>query len=701
MGRSKVIKQFIWNSFFWLEFIAALYIGYTVYFVDITSTKSKWIGLFAGVVAILFAVLKFVENAYISDKNDFSKEIIKSELSFLNIFYKKVAKLTSCLVFLSSIPAYYVYSAYDNIGTVSGLKFICLLIVGAISFLFVSVITSRLSLITSIDETLDFKNEISFKKIFNSSIVAAFLPFGILISLYVIFFHCFKDYQILFGFALGVSLVYFSLAIINIISLKTSDYTDEMFLAAENRNIEEKKIVTYLFDGFKSQTPVVFVASLIFMSYIIVFSVAVSTGAFCMAVMGQFLPIVIAANGLFSAILVLGLTKLSKETNYIKTFALVNIFTAIIFNIINYFTIKIWLPSYIGLVWALIAGSVAGIFVLFYNIKNIFYNEKNVEVTSNSATLGLKNEFIHTIKKSISSIYLPYLLMIVVILVSFFASYGLEVPLMGVWGVVLAAFGFLSCGIVSLLYAYFCQNLVNLDLFSKKFGNDIDFDLIKETGKKFLHIINKYTNFAFLLIMFALILGYGVTIELEEVDLMNPYVSSALLLGSGFVFICLTFLINNIFKNSKRLAFDIKKSLKFSAQNHDNLNLLNKFSLNNLLNDVQISFGAYFLLLTVLLLIVAILLKIEAIVGFLIGMTLTIAGVNFVLGNFSSIIYLIKRFLLRTLNNENDTLAQTNTKILQDCFSFFENFLSPVLILTIVFIAVVVMAFIPFWAKFV
>lgn len=64
MGSNKVFKQIVWNFIFWITFLTALYLSYAVYFVNMVTTKSKWVGLFAGVVAILLACLKFVENDY-------------------------------------------------------------------------------------------------------------------------------------------------------------------------------------------------------------------------------------------------------------------------------------------------------------------------------------------------------------------------------------------------------------------------------------------------------------------------------------------------------------------------------------------------------------------------------------------------------------------------------------------------------------
>ena len=65
MDRDKINKRLLgWYSIFWVLLFVALYLSYFVYFVDITSTKSKWVGLFAGAIVLWgFSVFPFFVTA--------------------------------------------------------------------------------------------------------------------------------------------------------------------------------------------------------------------------------------------------------------------------------------------------------------------------------------------------------------------------------------------------------------------------------------------------------------------------------------------------------------------------------------------------------------------------------------------------------------------------------------------------------------
>ena len=62
-------KLFFWYAILWIFLFIAMYQAYFVYFVDTTSTKSKWVALFAGAVALLLSACKICEISYYSSKN--------------------------------------------------------------------------------------------------------------------------------------------------------------------------------------------------------------------------------------------------------------------------------------------------------------------------------------------------------------------------------------------------------------------------------------------------------------------------------------------------------------------------------------------------------------------------------------------------------------------------------------------------------
>ena len=51
-NKFKILFQ---HLIFWILLGVAIYLSYFVYFPDTGSTRSKWVGLFCGALAILFA----------------------------------------------------------------------------------------------------------------------------------------------------------------------------------------------------------------------------------------------------------------------------------------------------------------------------------------------------------------------------------------------------------------------------------------------------------------------------------------------------------------------------------------------------------------------------------------------------------------------------------------------------------------------
>ena len=69
MDRSQINKRlFFWYTIFWILFFIALYLAYGVYFIDTTSTKSKWVGVFASAIALLLASCKALEISFYKNK---------------------------------------------------------------------------------------------------------------------------------------------------------------------------------------------------------------------------------------------------------------------------------------------------------------------------------------------------------------------------------------------------------------------------------------------------------------------------------------------------------------------------------------------------------------------------------------------------------------------------------------------------------
>ena len=95
MDRDKVKKRLIfYYAILWLFLFIALYLAYFVYFVDTTSTKSKWVGLFAGAISLLLSAVKLCEISFVNYKNPLQDSIIKYFTTGVNTFLAQTYKFS-------------------------------------------------------------------------------------------------------------------------------------------------------------------------------------------------------------------------------------------------------------------------------------------------------------------------------------------------------------------------------------------------------------------------------------------------------------------------------------------------------------------------------------------------------------------------------------------------------------------------------
>lgn len=690
MDRNSQIKQFIWNLIFWLFFFAALYLSYAVYFANTVTTKSKWVGLFSGAIAILLASVKFVENVYTYSKDTDLTKTINKYYGGLDAFFVKASKMVLFLIVFFFIITCKIISS----------QFAFAMLTGALIMVILNILNAKLSVGTSIREAFYFRNEGSFKNLFNSATISSVLVYGFICALSVIFYHLFKDYQMVAGFAFGISICFFVYSSTCVLVKKTTSLTSSVLNESEYRNDEEKKTLNFTDSIVKTIKPSLFLTNNLAVLFAGIFIAAISVGMYCMEIMASFLPIIIASNAIYSSILVLSLIRLTKATDYIKLFVISNIFVIVIFNIINYFTIKYWLPSCVGLMYSLVAGSIAGLIIYLISINKIFFSTRASFNITNAAAFGIKQISAQCLKEACRVSFLPCFLIFAVIIFSFIKSYGLEDPLMGIWGIILAVFSFVCSSVVPLLFIYFSKNLINLDYFSDVFEEEIDLSLISETGKKFISVLKKYVNFSVVSGVVAIILGYSVVAELEEIDLVNPYVFASLFLGLGIPLLFLFLCIVNVFNNSKKIVFEVKKELKYYVQVQENNELLNKKVVKKLSENVAVDFVFALGIILFIFFAVAIFMKIEAIGGLVIGILLSCVILNFLITNIMTLLKYAKEYLIKKSEGDVESQEFENLLFTNDVFAFGKDFISPLLNSLAVFVAFLTFALIPLLNSF-
>ena len=200
MDRFQINKKlFFWYTILWIFLFIALYLSYAVYFADTSSTRSKWVALFAGAIAILASACKIIEIHYNSSKNPLFDKVAKYFLNGSLIFINKTFKISAFIVLVLFCffikPMGMQFAGCFALGAL-----VCYLLLNAVNYITIKTVT-RSSLYYQ-DSLLNAK-----KQLYNSAIASALVSCSFVLIPVSILFHIFKDYQIINGFVLGLAIM--------------------------------------------------------------------------------------------------------------------------------------------------------------------------------------------------------------------------------------------------------------------------------------------------------------------------------------------------------------------------------------------------------------------------------------------------------------------------------------------------------------
>ena len=109
MDREKIKKKLaFWYLLYWVLLFIALYLSYCVYFLDVTSTKSKWVILFASAMAVFLGACKYLEITFYKFADSAKETIIKEHRKTGLLFdgYKNILLvILLTIIFASGNPA--------------------------------------------------------------------------------------------------------------------------------------------------------------------------------------------------------------------------------------------------------------------------------------------------------------------------------------------------------------------------------------------------------------------------------------------------------------------------------------------------------------------------------------------------------------------------------------------------------------------
>lgn len=696
MDRLNIKKRLtFWYGIFWVLFIIALFLAYKIYLLDFTSTKSKWIGLFAGAISILFASLKMLEKSFNNSKNEFKDKITKYFSKGTSLFIKRLFKTTLVFIFLISCLLI----------KPLGVKFIISFISGNI-ILFICIVLSTSTISKAVVNSLDATNNpytSSKKETFNAGIIISNMTLGIALVPLVILYHIIKDYQILNGYALGCA---FMVLIFNISTIITkqalNNATDVICEYIAPIETNDKRNPLLLLKGVTSSIldNSLFSCDIIF-AFIAVLIATMTVGGEYLMLMGAFLPIILASGGLFTGVIFSLIVNINKNSNPTKALSSAIIISNIIFITISFYVIKSWYPDSINFIIPIIIGAFSGYAFCLINSNYIFSKYKPILNVANCSISGYETICKQTLRECFGGIIFCALFIASIIIISFLFCYGLKEPSYGVYGILLACLSALSSAGILITINTFSSVTKDKKNIIETYEENIQIENLKnkEVDNINLNInqlSNNYTNFTSIITTLATIIAYSTLINLQEADILNPYVMGALIIGAAIPFTYSGLIMGIISKTAKRLVLEAKRQfkkfpqiLRFEMQ-PDYEKCTEIAALNS---SIQVIFNTG--IIVIIFSLITILLKIEALLGFVFGAAICSFGLIFLTSFSSNIATNAKKHFERQFENSQDTQEYSAIKLNSDLFNSFKDTLNPSLCLLIKFLAILMLCLIP------
>lgn len=697
MDRNQIGKRlFFWYAILWVFLFTALYLAYGVYFIDTTSTKSKWVVLFAGAIALLLGACKTLEISFYKSKNPLFEKITRYFTNGSFIFTKRLFKIT--LFFVSLISCFLIKPM--------GLPFVICFVCGSVfSFasLFLSIVaTSKIA--TRSSQFYNESNLLAIRQIFNSGVVIATLVMALSTTPLVVLFHCFKDYQIIFGFVLGAALV----AVLNNISTVTSrqavDCANEVICRYETEfEKNDRRNPLLLLNGItKSILSANIMPCDLFVSFCLGIVAAMAVGADCLQLQGAFLPLIIAGSGIFACVIAVLFTKLNKLLSPVKVLFSSAILANIVLILISYFLVKRWLPDFIELVIPVGVGAFSSYLMCFSHINYIYLRHKAPVNVSNSSISGFTPTLRQTIKEAFGGVLLPAIILALCVVSSFLVVGGVESPSIGLFGILIAVLSMVCCTGFIIAINSFGLTIKNVDVVLETYEEDICekqnilSNSLGDFGFHMKSLCSNFINAATILTSIGALIAYSILAYLEEIDLLNPYVLGSLLIGCAMPFLYCSSIMGIVTKCAKRLSMEVKEQLKRFPQilrfemrpNYEKC--VDIAALNSC---IQVLFNSAIVIAVFFFVVIK--LQTEALAGFVLGTLVSSFGLLYFLSASSTLSKSAKKHFENHFNyikNDGEYSAISQNEAI---FRAFGGLIVPTLNALIKFLAIAALALIP------
>lgn len=555
------MRKVAYNLFFWIACIYSMWLILFKFAPDFTQIKIIWAGPIAGMVALLFASLKVHEIMLSDAGTDKMKElsgiIYRGAMTFLKREY--------CIMF------FFLLVVFGLVFKFIGLEAAVCFVVGAFAsalagFFGMSVSTkANARAASAAEKSLNG----AFKIAYSGGLVMGLCVTGLAMIALPVMYYIYKDPAIINGFALGASTVALFARVGGGIFTKAADVgADLVGKVEENIPEDDPRNPAVIADNVGDNVgDVAGMGADLFESYVGSLIAAMTLGALCLNLIGSFLPLTLAASGIFCSIIASVFVRTKEKGNPMVSLQVGTVLSIVLFMVAAYYLVeKVFMPEYHGILYAIYTGVAAGCllgFITQYYTSPSFGPVKSI---AKSTVTGAATTVISGVRVGMLSTFLPLAVISFASIFAFIIIGGMESYTTGVYGVSLAAVGMLATvGMIIAVDAYgpIADNAGGI---AQMAGMNEEVrkrtDKLDSVGNTTAAIGKGFAIGSAALTSLSLLAAYAMTVNLEDVDVLNPFVMSSIMFGACLPFLFCALSMGAVGRAAEKMVSEVRRQFK-------------------------------------------------------------------------------------------------------------------------------------------
>ena len=279
---------------------------------------------------------------------------------------------------------------------------------------------------------------------------------------------------------------------------------------------------------------------------------------------------------------------------------------------------------------------------------------------------------------------------------------GIQAPLIGVYAITIAILGMISTFGIMMCINIFALVSNDIDVVSNTYEigeeikNDENIGMLGQIGYYIISLGKNFLTTTAILTALSVLIAFSVNVQLEQIDIINPYVLASLFIGAALPYLYCSFILSGVSKTASRLILEVKNQFKRFPQilryeMRPDYEKCVCVAANT--SSIQIIF--YTVIVVIIFLIIAFKLSSEALGGFIFGAILSgsallYSSLNSAIVSKAAKKYFKDEFINAPISTQYSILEQNNS-----IYSHLKDLITPCLSSLLKFLAILAMALSP------